>query len=227
MSVVEAPAGAPVWPVLSALEARVLGALIEKQMTTPDYYPLTLHALAAACNQRNNRDPVSQYDDAAVLSATDTLREKKLVWQVFLAGNRVPKYRHSFTDVYHVADEAVPLLCELLLRGPQTAAELRGRAERMRGYADAAEVETLLHELATHREGPFTIKLPRETGKREQRHAQLLSGPVSAAAAPGSAPEPTRPNPTAEADRLSRLERTVSELSDRVTALEHGLGHVL
>jgi uncharacterized protein YceH (UPF0502 family) len=217
------PAATPAtgWPILSAEEARVLGALVEKQLTTPDYYPLTLNALVAACNQKNNRDPVLHMDDAAALAATDTLREKKLVWQVFLAGTRVPKYRHAFTDVYHVAEESVPLLCELLLRGPQTVGELRTRCERMRPYADTAAVETLLQELAAHREGPFVVKLPREPGRREPRYAQLLGGPVAASLSSPEAPvEPARAVLQAGENRIARLEQTVEELQARVLALE-------
>lgn len=218
-----APAATPAagWPILSAEEARVLGALVEKQLTTPDYYPLTLHALVAACNQKNNRDPVLHIDDATALAATDTLREKKLVWQVFLAGTRVPKYRHAFTDVYHVAEEAVPLLCELLLRGPQTVGELRTRCERMRPYADTAAVEALLQELATQREGPFVVRLPREPGRREPRYAQLLGGPVTASLSSPEVPaEPARAALQAGEGRIARLEQTVEDLQARVQALE-------
>ena len=217
------------WPTLSPVEARVLGALIEKQYTTPDYYPLTLNALVAACNQKNNRDPMTQFDDAIVLAATDTLREKKLAWQVFLAGNRVPKYRHAFTDVYHVPDETVPLLCELMLRGPQTAAELRTRGERMHAYTDVASVEALLQQLVTHREGVFAVKLPRESGRRESRFAHLLSGPVAAAAAAPTSPpaEPVRVTWTQEAARLTQMEQALADLQARVQALEKKLDAVL
>ena len=209
------------WPILSPVEARVLGALIEKQLTTPDYYPLTLNALVAACNQKNNRDPVLQFDEASALVATDTLREKKLAWQIFLAGNRVPKYRHAFTDIYHVPEESVPLLCELLLRGPQTVGELRTRCERMRPYADTAAVETLLQELAAHREGSFVVKLPRESGRREPRYAQLLCGPVAMpAAAPEAPAEPARAFLQVGESRIAQLEQTVSELQARVQSLE-------
>ena len=225
------PPASSAWPVLSPVEARALGALIEKELTTPDYYPLTLNALVAACCQKNNRDPMLQLDDATLLAATDTLREKKLVWQVFLAGNRVPKYRHAFLDVYHVPDESVPLLCELLLRGPQTAAELCSRAERMRAYPDVAAVEALLQQLAAHVEGPFVVKLPREPGRREQRFAHLLCGPVAAAETPAlaAAPsaEPVRVSWTQEAARLTQLEQTVADLQARLQTLETKLNQVL
>jgi len=222
-------AAAASWPVLSLVEARVLGALIEKQITTPDYYPLTLNALVNACNQKNNRDPVTQLDETAALTATDTLREKKLVWQVFLAGNRVPKYRHVFTDVYHVPDESVPLLCELMLRGPQTPGELRTRGERMHAYPDVAGVEALLDQLATHREGPFTVRLPREPGRRESRFAHLLCGPVAVAATtPSAAPvEPIRVAWNQESERLARMEQAIADLQAQIQTLEKKLNAVL
>ena len=220
---------APSWPVLSAIEARVLGALIEKELTTPDYYPLTLNALVAACNQKNNRDPVLQLDENSVLTATDTLREKKLLWLVTLAGNRVAKYRHAFLDVYHVPDASVALLAELLLRGPQTVAELRARAERMHPYADIAAVESLLQELASHREGPFVVRLAREPGRREPRTAQLLCGPLAAPEAASLQPiEPVRAAVAPEvAARLTQLEQRVTDLLARVQALETKLNQVL
>lgn len=226
-----APA-APSWPVLSAVEARVLGALIEKELTTPDYYPLTLNALVAACNQKNNRDPVVQFDETTVLAATDSLREKKLMWLVTLSGSRVAKYRHAFLDIYHVPDASVAMMAELLLRGPQTVAELRAHAERMHPYADVARVDALLLELATHREGPFVVRLPREPGRREVRYAQLLGGPVAiAVAAPATAhtpvAEPARAAGNVESARVAQLEQSVADLLARVQALESKLNQVL
>lgn len=220
---------APGWPMLSAVEARVLGVLIEKELTTPDYYPLTLNALVAACNQKNNRDPVLQLDEGSVVNATDTLREKKLMWLVTLSGSRVAKYRHAFLDVYHVPDTSVALLAELLLRGPQTAAELRARAERMHPYADTAAVEALLQELVTHREGPFVMKLAREPGRRESRYAQLLGGPVAGAeAAPGTTQvTPARASGGMDLERLAQLEQRVAELQERMVMLETKLNQVL
>lgn len=212
----------PDWPLLNAHEGRVLGALVEKQLTTPDYYPLTLNALLAACNQKNNRDPLMQVYEAEAIAALDSLRERKLAWQVFLAGNRVPKYRHAFTDVYHVPEAAVPVLAELLLRGPQTAAELRQHVERMQPFPDVAAVEALLQNLAEHPEGPFVTRLPREPGRREARYAQLLGGPpaggaqpaaaVMDTATPGSSPPP--------ASRLERLEQEVATLTTRLDELQ-------
>ena len=214
----------PSWPQLDAVEARVLGALLEKSLATPEYYPLTMSALIAACNQKNNRDPVVQFGEQETLDALDGLREKKAAWLVTLAGSRVAKYRHAFTDVFHVADDAVPLFCELLLRGPQTAAELRARCERLGLTVDTAAVEAALQELIDHREGPFVARLPREPGRRECRYAQLLSGPPPAAAvAPPPAPGLlSLPTPTSE--RLAALEAHCAALAARVAALEAALG---
>ncbi len=224
MNISETPAlptaapSSPAWSALTADEARVLGALIEKQLTTPEYYPLTLNALLAACNQKNNRDPLMALDESAVALALESLRDKKLVWQVSLAGNRVPKYRHSFADLYHVPEECVPLLTELLLRGPQTAAELRTRAGRMRAYGEVAAVEALLQGLADHGDGPFAVKLAREAGRREARWAQLLCGPVAVSAAAGE-PAPAQ-NSVSAGSRLERLEGEVAALKAHLTALQ-------
>ncbi len=212
----------PDWPLLNAHEARVLGALVEKQLTTPDYYPLTMTALLAACSQKNNRDPVMQVNEAEAIAALDNLRERKLAWQVFLAGNRVPKYRHAFTDVYHVPEAAVAVLAELLLRGPQTAAELRQHVERMQPFPDVAAVEALLQALAEHPEGPFVTRLPREPGRREARYAQLLGGPPAGGAEPAAAAtEAIAPGGALPpASRLERLEQAVATLTTRLDELQ-------
>lgn len=214
------PAG-PAWPLLSAVEARVLASLIEKQITTPDYYPLTMGSLIAACNQKSNRDPIMQVEEDAVLAALDGLREKKAVWQVFLAGNRVTKYRHAFVDVFHVPDEAVPLLAELMLRGPQTGAELRTHVERMRPFADVAAVETVLQGLIEHAEGPFVARLAREPGRREARYGHLLCGPAEPGLTAGGPGEtPVRVSLSPERERIAALEAEVAALRARLDEIE-------
>jgi uncharacterized protein YceH (UPF0502 family) len=212
----------PTGLTLTADEARVLGALIEKQITTPEYYPLTLNALIAACNQKNNRDPVLSLDEAAVVLALDGLREKKLAWQVSLAGHRAYKYRHAFTEVIHVPEPGVALLTELLLRGPQTAAELRTRTERMHAvFADVAAVEAALQGLADHADGALTVRLARESGRREARWAHLLSGPPAAATPPAAGRDPVPPPVTASAvSRLDRLEQELAAVREHVAGLE-------
>ena len=210
------------WPILTPAEARVLGALAEKELTTPEYYPLTLKALIAACNQKSNRAPVLVLDETAVALALDELREKKLAWQVFLAGSRAVRFRHAFVDIYHVPDASVPLLVELLLRGPQTAAELRPRVGRMLDYADVAAVESAMQDLADHTEGPFAVKLAREPGRREARWAHLLCGSLTGQVAAADDDDmATRPPPVAAAvSRLDRLEQEVVHVHAQLSELQ-------
>ena len=164
---------------LSLLEARVLGVLVEKQHTVADSYPLSLNALVLGCNQKSARDPVIQATDAEVLTAVDALKALALVVEV--SGSRVSRYEHNFKRVLGVPDQSVALLTLLMLRGPQTAAELRANTERLHRFADISAVEGFLDELAA-REPPLVAKLPRAPGAREPRWAQLLCGPVDAAA---------------------------------------------
>ncbi|MBI3948850.1 MAG: DUF480 domain-containing protein [Acidobacteria bacterium] len=160
--------------MLNAIEVRVLGALVEKEITTPDYYPLTLNALVLACNQKSNRDPVVSFDETIVVRALDGLREKDLAWMT-TADGRVPKYKHRFPWAFNLTPPEVAVLCELMLRGPQTVGELRGHAERMYQFKEMAEVETTLQRLIT-REEPMVTKLPRQVGRKESRYAHRLAG---------------------------------------------------
>jgi uncharacterized protein YceH (UPF0502 family)/8-oxo-dGTP pyrophosphatase MutT (NUDIX family) len=199
--------------VLSVAEARVLGALIEKELTTPEYYPLTLNALTMACNQKNNRDPVMALDEKAVVRALEGLREKKLAWEVAQANSRVPKYRHDLLRVLPVPAEAVCVLCELLLRGPQTVGELRTHTERMRRFESLEAVDAVLQALMTRPEGALVKRLARESGRREPRCAHLLCGPIDVPAEPPvPLPEQARIEVLAENERISRLEQQVMEL---------------
>jgi uncharacterized protein YceH (UPF0502 family) len=166
---------------LTLIETRVLACLVEKSMTTPEYYPLTLNALVAACNQKSNRDPLMQVSEADVLGALDTLKEKKLAWSVALAGSRVAKYRHGFLEVCPVTPAQLAILCELMLRGPQTAGELKLRASRMAPLSDGDQVHTLLHELAAWSGGALLRRLSRQPGQREERYAHLLGEEASPA----------------------------------------------
>jgi uncharacterized protein YceH (UPF0502 family) len=173
---------------LTHQEARVLGCLIEKALTTPDYYPLTLNALTAACNQKSNREPVASYDDKTVVRALDGLREKKLAWMVHTAGSRVPKYDHRLGEKLALGPAETAVLCTLMLRGPQTTGELKARCGRLHGFNTVAEVELALHALQAHSEGPLSAELPLRHGAREHRYAHLLCGqpdlPPDAAAEP-------------------------------------------
>jgi hypothetical protein len=208
--------------ILTVGEARVLGCLIEKHLTTPEYYPLTLNALVAACNQRNNRDPVAAFDEAAVVIAVDGLRDKRFAAMVSEAGARVPKYRHTAAEALALDAPALALLAELLLRGPQTVAELRSRAARMHPFADAAAVQVLLDGLATRPDAPLVTKLPRQPGTKESRHAHLLCGPPAAATADLSAApaEPARLEVQAGNERVDALERDVAALRTEMESLK-------
>jgi len=160
---------------LDPAEARILGVLIEKQLSTPEYYPLTLNALVNACNQKSNRDPVLSLDEAAVVQALGSLRKQRLVWQVMTQGSRAPKYEHSLKEVAGVSDFELAILCELMVRGPQTIGELRTRASRMAEFFGLSDVEHTLKKLITHESGPFAVQLPRRPGHKENRYAQLFS----------------------------------------------------
>ena len=207
--------------ILSPVEARVLGCLVEKSVTNAEYYPLTLNALAAACNQKSNRAPVMALAETDVVRALDGLREKKLAWAVTLAGSRVPKYRHSILDVYPLTPQQLAVLCELILRGPQTVAELRLHAGRMAGFAGIQEVQAIVQELCAWPGGPLASKLPRQAGQREERYAHRLAGEVAVDEhAPAPAPEAARVAVMAENDRLAALEAHVAVLQDELERLK-------
>lgn len=199
--------------ILSAIEVRVLGALIEKQLTTPEYYPLTLNGLTNACNQLSNRDPVVSYDDRTVAGALESLREKKLVWMVTAPGNRVPKYEHRVTGSFNLSPAEVAVLCVLMLRGPRTAGEIRGRTGRMHHFQDLEDVEAALDGLQRRKGGPLVTKLPRQPGTKESRYAHLLSGEVEIEQ-PEAQPKAERATVEVrtENERITKLEREVQAL---------------
>ena len=207
---------------LNDVEVRVLGALIEKQVTTPEYYPLTLNALIHACNQISNRDPVVTYDERTVVQALESLRDKKLARVVQTADGRVPKYRHVLNEVVELRAAELAVLCVLLLRGPQTPGELRARTERLYAFSDITYVEATLEALAERAAGPLVVKLPRQTGRKESRWAHLLSGPVEVEAEqPPRAPrvEAASVAARAEHERLARVETEVTELRQALEEL--------
>ena len=189
---------------LTPPEVRVLGSLIEKESTTPEYYPLTLNALVNACNQKSNRDPVVSYDEDSVIDAVAGLREKKLAVEITGAGMRVAKYAQRLSETLNLGRRELALLCTLLLRGRQTVAELRDRAERMHRFGDIEEAETCLSHLV---EMGLAVRLPRQPGEKEARYMHLLGGPVEIA--PEAASPPQAPP---VASRLDRLEAEVEEL---------------
>jgi uncharacterized protein len=164
--------------VLTDIETRVLGALVEKQVTTPEYYPLTLNALTLACNQKNNRHPVTAYTENEVSQAVESLREKNLAYLFYGSTSRVPKYKHVVPEVLHLNAAETALMCVLMLRGPQTPGELRGNAARLHEFAGLDEVEQTLSGLISHEPDPLVMRLPRQAGQKEVRFAHLLSGDV-------------------------------------------------
>ena len=154
---------------------RVIGSLVEKQVTTPDYYPLTLNALVNACNQISNRDPVVNFDERIVTDAIESLRAKNLVYIFYGSESRVPKYKHMMREVFSLSPSELAAMCVLMLRGPQTVGEIRGRTTRLHAFESLMEVEATLDGLA-QRDEPVVTKLPRQAGRKEARYAHLLSG---------------------------------------------------
>jgi uncharacterized protein YceH (UPF0502 family) len=207
--------------VLTPTEARVLGALVEKEVATPDYYPLSLNALLNACNQRSNRDPVMDLNEDEVRDALVGLQEHRLAGPAQGADSRVSKYEHRLGEAFNFSRAETALLCVLLLRGPQTPGELRGRTERMHRFEEIGDVLGGLQKLM-EREPPLVAVLPRQPGTKESRYAHLFSGEVAASATTigTAAGLPARKdNDGADDDRVARLEADVVELRKEVAAL--------
>jgi uncharacterized protein YceH (UPF0502 family) len=208
---------------LEAAEVRVLGSLIEKEATTPEYYPLSLNALINACNQKSNRDPVVDYDEDTVYDAATRLREKKLVL-LNTGSGRVNKYSQRISEALNLGRRELAVLCTLLLRGPQTSGEVKDRSDRMFHFTDIAEAESVLDKLAEHPEGPLVKKLPRQPGQKEARYAHLLSGEPAAEAvgSEGHAAPPATKVAQLETE-LHNLREEFEELKARFEALEQHL----
>jgi uncharacterized protein YceH (UPF0502 family) len=208
--------------LLNEIEVRVVGSLIEKQLTTPEYYPLTLNSLTHACNQISNRDPVVAFDEKSVAQALESLREKNLAYVFYGSDSRVPKYKHVMPEIFHLSKPEMAVICVLMLRGPQTIGELRGRTGRMHEFADLGEVESTLASLAAREDEPLVAKLPRQPGKKDSRYAHLLAGDVEVEEAPVRAPrvEPIVKEVRAENEKLARLETEVEQLRSEVAKLQ-------
>ena len=196
--------------VLTDIETRVLGALVEKQVTTPEYYPLTLNALTLACNQKNNRHPVTSYGENEVAQAVESLREKNLAYVFYGSTSRVPKYKHVMPEVLHLNAAETALMCVLMLRGPQTPGELRGNAARLYEFAGLDEVEQTLAGLISHDPDPLVARLARQPGQKEVRFAHLLSGEIQVEALPQAPPLSARQS----------LEQRVEALTAEVETLK-------
>ncbi|HHX8482465.1 TPA: YceH family protein [Vibrio diabolicus] len=204
---------------LTAIEARVIGCLIEKEVTTPDLYPLSLNALTNACNQKSNRDPVMSLSESDVLDAVDALIERRLVSDESAFNSRVSKYQHRFCNTefgdLKLTEQEKGIVCCMLLRGAQTLGEIRTRTNRLATFHDVKEVETVLEHLASEDKGPLVVKLPREAGKRESRYMHLFCGDVdvSELAVPVSAAG-------SNSDRVSQLELEVAQLKEELDELK-------
>lgn len=199
---------------LTPVETRVLGCLLEKERVTPENYPMSLHALTAACNQATAREPVTTFDEKTVEAALDELRGKKLATVIWGAGARVQKYRHDLLNEYTLEPREVALLCVLMLRGPQTPGELRQRTERLHPFADTREVDECLHALAQGA-APLVRILPPRPGQKEKRVVQLLSGEPDLSEPPPSPDEQRAPEPS----RIAALEMQVAALKAELGAL--------
>jgi uncharacterized protein YceH (UPF0502 family) len=198
---------------LNAVEVRVLGAMVEKQIATPEYYPLSLNALTNACNQKSNRNPVVSFDEKTVVRALDSLREKKLVWVFKGVDSRVPKYGHIFTEAFELSDKELAAMCVLMLRGPQTVGEIRGRAGNLYNFEGLEDTEAALESLMAKDPQPLVARLPRQAGMKEHRYAHLLSGPVEIEEQEVSVkPEPAAIEVRMENERITRLEEEVAAL---------------
>ena len=200
--------------MLTDVEVRILGSLVEKQLTTPEYYPLTMNALTAACNQKSNRDPVMSLGETDILAAVDRLRDMNLVYLYYGTGSRTVKYKHMLPGVYDLDEAGAAIIAVLFLRGPQTIGELRERTGRLYEFSSLNEVQETLDKLSA-RDEPIIIKLERQPGQKEARYAHLLSGPVEAAVAVTTAAASAPPQNA----RIDSLEAEVARLREELSGL--------
>ncbi len=205
--------------ILSEIETRILGALVEKELTTPDYYPLSLNALVNACNQKSNRDPEMHLDDASVSDALRSLDKEGLAGRADSMDGRVTKYEHRLQEAFNFDRRETAVLCELLLRGPQTPGELRSRAERMHHFDDLGQVQATLQRLS-QREPPVVAMLPRQPGTKEARYSHLLSGAVQIQGAAEPREAPTTRASGGESARITDLENEVARLGSDISELK-------
>ena len=202
--------------ILNDIEIRVLGSLVEKQVTTPEYYPLTLNSLTAACNQKNNRNPVTSYSENEVAQALETLREKNLTYVFHGSTSRVPKYKHVMPEVMHLNPAELALMCALMLRGPQTTGELRSNSARLHEFSGLEDVDATINSLITHEPEPLAVRLPRQAGQKEARFTHLLSGeaPIEEAAS-----EASHLRRGGREDRVAVMESEIENLKGQIAQL--------
>ena len=200
--------------LLNDVEVRVLGSLIEKEITTPDYYPLSLNSLTNACNQSSNRNPVVQFDEETVARTVDSLRKENLVHVIHRGDSRVTKYRHVMAETMSLDTRDIAVMCVLMLRGPQTVGEIRTRSNRIYDFQNLEEVETTLNSLIAREPSVFVVRLPRQTGQKEVRYAHLLSGEAAF-----DEPEAAMTRDQADNERIGKLQETTEELRKEVEDL--------
>ena len=205
--------------ILNEIEVRVLGSLVEKQLTTPEYYPMTLNALVAACNQKSNRDPVVSYDESTVTAALDSLRDKNLVYTFHGSTSSVVKYKHMLPNVYELDPAETAVMDVLMLRGPQTVGEIRGRTDRLFDFSGLPEVQETLDGLA-RREEPLVMRLERQVGQKDARYAHLLSGEIDVASLPVSRERATG---SGQDGRIEQLESELESIKTEIAQLKEEL----
>ncbi|HCH00496.1 MAG TPA: DUF480 domain-containing protein [Vibrio sp.] len=209
---------------LTPVEARIIGCLIEKEVTTPDYYPLTLNSLTTACNQKSNRDPVMALSEAEVMDAAQALIDRRLMTDESGFNSRVSKFRHRFCNTefgsLKLTDQERGIVCCMLLRGAQTPGEIRTRTNRLCEFSDVKQVEALLEQMASREEGALVVKLPREPGKRESRYQHLFCGEVDVESYATATPTAVSSSHNQYEERISTLEQQVAELKVQVEELK-------
>lgn len=220
---VESNSETPTFQPLTFEQARVLGCLVEKEMTTPENYPLTLNSLVSACNQSSNREPVVNFAEATVISAIEVLKTRGFAFQVTIPGARVQKFKHNLNGKFpRLEKPGLALMCVMLLRGPQTAGELRQRTERMHGFLDIPSLEAALQELIEYPETPLAVSIPAGAGRKAVTYAHLLCGPVETHRAPVALTAlPSRTS--GDADWKERMERELAALREEVADLRRSL----
>lgn len=215
---------------LSLNQTRVIGCLIEKEITTPDQYPLSLNSLTSACNQKSNREPVMDLAESEVQELLDELSKKRLIREESGFGSRVVKYKHRFCNTefseLKLSEQALGIVCVLFLRGPQTPGELRSRTNRLCSFSDVHEVEGVLQKMSEREDGALVVRMPREPGKRESRYAHLFSGEVEAAGPDEIAAIP-RARESGSSERVEALEQRLAELEEKVATLTATLDELM
>lgn len=206
--------------ILSPHEVRILGSLVEKELTTPEYYPLTINSLTAACNQKSNRNPVMTLSENDVRKAIDLLREKTLAWQMNLTGSRVPKFEHNLPAKFGFTQQESSVLCVMMLRGPCTPGEIRVCSGRMYAFKDLIEVEKTLQGLTEKENGPFVEKLPILPGKKEHRFAHLFSGEVKPGTADAFSFEGVPSLKQSPDERIAALEERITTMADEFSDMK-------